>query len=112
MANIELKIDGEVIVLTSQQTAQLKRAIKKETEVSVPPPRYYGNLLVSCHPNGPKSSYPLLITSCYKVDTTWKCPPNHCGYNLGLEDVKNFIEILKEQAAKIWKTAEKELKNI
>ena len=114
MANIELKIDGEVIVLTSQQTAQLKRAVEKET--SVPMPKGCGSLLFSCKPAGKDTSYPLVISS-HTVMTKNKFPTSYrtiarYGYDMGLTDVKVFIKALKEYAAQIWLTAAKELKNV
>jgi len=110
MGNVELKIDGEVIVLTSQQTEQFKRAIKKET--SVLPARQCGGLRITHKPCGTKSAYPLVISSSLKLTSQWGCPPNHYGYDLSLSDVVQFIKALKEEAAKVWSTAAKELKSV
>jgi len=110
MGNIELKIDGEVIVLTSSQTAQLKRAVEKET--SVPAPKMHGNMTFSCKPAGKNGSYPFVISSTHVLSATAGVSSGARGYDFGLIDLKSFIRELKKYAAQIWTTAEKELKNI
>ena len=110
MGNIELKIDGEVIVLTSQQTAQLKRAVVKET--SVPNPKNCGNITLYCKEGGKKGSYPLAIVSSYKVPCAWGIGNTLYGRDFNLLELKGFIKSIKAFAAQIWTTAEKELKNV
>lgn len=109
MGNIELKIDGEVIVLTSSQTAQLKRAVEKET--SVPPHKIVGGIKMSCK-DGKKGSYPLVLSSTAKVPCDWNAGNNSYGGDFSLTELKGFIKQLKMFAAQIWTTAEKELKNV
>lgn len=110
MGNIELKIDGEIIVLTSQQTAQLKRAVEKET--SVPTPKTCGNITLSCKLAGKNSSYPFVISATYILPTVWGTKPGSTGRDFTLEELKGFIKDIKAYAAQIWVTAEKELKNV
>jgi len=110
MGNIELKIDGEVIVLTSSQTAQLKRAVEKET--SVPAPKMCGNLTLSCKQAGKQTTYPFVISSSYVVPSPWGRSTGSCGKDFSLVELKGFIKQLKIYAAQIWATAEKELKNV
>jgi len=110
MGNIELKIDGEVIVLTPQQTEQLKRAVVKET--SVPAVKSCGNISLYCKKAGIKGSYPLVIASSYKVPCTWGIGNILQGRDFSLTELKTFIKDIKAYAAQIWATAEKELKNV
>ena len=110
MGNIELKIDGEVIVLTSQQTEQLKRAVIKET--SVPAPKLFGSLSISCKPGGKSDSYPFVISSVCKTGSAWGCKANSYGWDMSLTDVKTFIREIKAYAAKIWPTAPQVLGNV
>ena len=104
-----MKIDGEVIVLTSSQTAQLKRAVEKET--SVPPMKYSGNMRMSCK-GGKKGSYPLVLSTLTKVPCDWNAGNGLYGGDYALTELKGFIKQLKAYAAQIWTTAEKELKNV
>lgn len=106
---IELKIDGEVIVLTSSQTAQLKRAVVKET--SVPAPKAYGVFTICCKDGGKKSSYPLVLRSNFRISTAWNVGDGY-GRDFNLFELKGFIRELKLYAAQIWTTAEEELKNV
>ena len=110
MGNIELKIDGEVIVLTPQQTEQLKRAVVKET--SMPAPKTCGNLTLSCKTTGKKASYPLMITSSCRTPASWGGPVGSYGKDFSLIELKGFIRNLKLYAAQIWSTATTELKNV
>ena len=109
MGNIELRIDGEVIVLTSQQTEQLKKAVIKET--SVPVSQNICGILMSCK-DGKKGSYPLVLSSNAKVPCNWNAGNYSCGGDFSLNELKGFIKKLKAFAAQIWTTAEKELKNV
>lgn len=109
MANIELKIDGEVIVLTSQQTAQLKRAVVKET--STPVPKYCGNFVLHCRKTG-NGSYPLVVVTTAKIPCEWGIGNTSYGRDFSLNELKGFIKGLKAYAAQIWTTAEIELKNV
>ncbi len=114
MRNIELKIDGEVIVLTARQTAQLKRAVEKET--SVPHPKSCGCLLISCNPAGKSTTHPLVVSSITKLSKD-KFSGSYTsiaryGYDFSLSDVKMLITTLKEFSAQIWQTAAAELKKV
>ena len=110
MGNIELRIDGEVIVLTPQQTAQLKRAVEKET--SVPPLKSCGNVSLQCKSAGKNSSYPFVISSTYILPSVWGVRVGSTGRDFSLVELKGFIKDIKTYAAQIWVTAEKELKNV
>ena len=110
MGNIELRIDGEVIVLTSQQTAQLKRAVVKETSTLVP--KYCGNIVLHCKKTGTKGSYPLVVATTAKIPCEWGVGNTSYGKDFSLTELKGFIIDLKAYAAQIWTTAEKELKNV
>ena len=112
MGNIELKIDGEVIVLTSQQTEQLKRAVVKE--ISVVAPKNCGSISLFCKETGNKGSYPLVIAAAgpHKVPCSWGVGNNLYGRDFSLMEVKTFIKDIKAYAAQIWTTAAKELKNV
>ena len=109
MGNIELKIDGEVIVLTSQQTEQLKRAVVKET--SSPKPLSIGGIKMSCK-DGKKGTYPLVLSSSSKAPCDWNAGNSSYGGDFSLAELKGFIRQLKIFAAQIWATAEKQLKNV
>ena len=108
MRNIELKIDGEVIVLTSQQTAQLKRAVEKET--SVPAPKSNGNMTMSCKTGGIKTSYPFVLSSsCLlpsgaKPTTSLTTDSSHKGRDFNQAELKRFITALRVYAKIIWPT--------
>jgi hypothetical protein len=109
MGNIELRIDGEVIVLTSQQTAQLKRAVEKET--SAPEKLHAGsNILLCCKET--KGTYPLVISSSTAIPSEYGVATGKYGGDFSLYELKGFIKNLKAYAAQIWTTAEKELKNV
>lgn len=112
MRNIELKIDGEVIVLTSQQTEQLARAIKKET--SVPAPKLYGSFTFCCKEAGKKTAYPFVLKSSAQAPSSCNVGSVGTGYgrDFSLLELKGFIKELKLYAAQIWTTAEKELKSV
>ena len=110
MGNIELRIDGEIIVLTSSQTAQLKRAVEKETSVLAP--KTCGKISLFCKEGGNKGSFPLVIVSSYKVPCAWGVGNTLYGRDFSLVELKSFIKNLKAYAAQIWTTAEKELKNV
>lgn len=109
MGNIELRIDGEVIVLTSSQTAQLKRAVEKET--FVPAPKCCGNMTMSCK-GDKRGTYPLVLSFTAKVPCNWGVGNVSYGGDYSLGEIKGFIKQLKTYAAQIWATAEKELKNV
>jgi len=102
MANIELKIDGEVIKLTSQQTAQLKRAVEKETKV--PAPKAYGNMVMSC--KTVKSTYPFVLSSSAALPSSAKLKAcdftNHRGRDFSQTELKSFIAELRAYAKTIW----------
>ena len=106
MGNIELKIDGEVIVLTSQQTAQLKRAVEKET--SIPAPKSNGNMIMSCKTGGIKTSYPFVLSSSCVLPpgseptTSLTSNSSHRGRDFNQTELKRFITILKTYAKTIW----------
>lgn len=110
MGNIELKIDGEVIVLTSSQTAQLKRAVEKET--AVPLPKNYGSITMSCKTPGKTASYPLVISSNCALSSDTGQASSAKGRDFSLGELKSFIRELKVYATQIWTTAKKELESV
>lgn len=109
MKNIELKIDGEVIVLTSHQTEQLRKAIVKETSVA-PMPKTCGNITLSCKPN--ESTYPFVISSAGIVPVSWGVNTDSKGRDFSLWELKGFIRDIKAYATQVWDYAEKDLKNV
>ncbi|GAG53772.1 unnamed protein product [marine sediment metagenome] len=108
MGNIELKVDGEIIVLNSQQTAQLKKAVQKET--SDPQPMNCGNIVISCKAGGVECAYPFVLSSAYMLPPG--CKPssspltNHRGRDFNQAELKTFITRLKTFAKIIWPSFE------
>ena len=104
MGNIELKIDGEVIVLTSQQTEQLKRAVVKET--GTPAPKSCGSMIMSWKLE--KGSYPFVLSSSgplpsgakpLSIAIDWS---GHRGRDFNQTELKSFIAQLRAYAKTIW----------
>ena len=107
---MEIKIDGQTIVLTPVQAEQFKKAVLKET--ALPGPRHCGNTVLHCKNTGRNGSYPLVMISSHKVPCEWGCGNISYGRDFSLTELKGFIKDIKAYAAKIWTTAEKELENV
>jgi len=105
---MEIKIDGQTIVLTSAQTAQFKKAVLKET--SVPDPQSCGNYTLHC--KKAKGNYPFVMSTSVPAPINWGIGEKRYGKDFSLQELKTFIQNLKKYAAQIWTTAEKELKNV
>ena len=105
---MEIKIDGQTIVLSPAQAEQFKKAVLKET--SVPASKQCGNLTLHC--KKPKGTYPFIISTSALVPPTWGIGERKYGKDFSLCELKTFIKNVKAYAALIWTTAEKELKNV
>jgi hypothetical protein len=107
---MEIKIDGQVIKLTSAQAQQFRKAILAETDV--PAPKMIGTMTLCCKPN--PTSYPLILASNNPASGfgVARLTTNHKGRDFNLTELQTFIKELKLYAAKIWPTAEKTLKNV
>ena len=122
--SIEIKIDGETLKfkLTATQKAQLKRATTKVTAVDNTPIPHFGVFTLACKtPRLEEDSYPMVVFHGSKLSTTLKLkgftghttnPGYYNGRDFNLPELKTFIRDLKTYAAKIWDTAEEELKSV
>jgi len=81
------------------------------------PPPLYGQMTLACK-KVKKATFPFVIMYSGGIPANWnvQIPPydltQYKGRDFSLSELKAFIKQLKVYAAKVWTTAEKELKNI